>query len=94
MENDSLRAKRTRGVLAWLATRESASRRMRVLPIPGAPVTVTTMGVRSSTQRSNDATICASSASRPTKGTPPPPSFFPRSAAPTTALPSPRSCSS
>ena len=70
-ENDSLRAKSTRGALAWLAIRESASRRSRVLPIPGAPVTVTTIGVRSSTLRSNAATICASSASRPTKGAPP-----------------------
>ena len=39
--------------------------------MPGAPVTVTTIGVWSSTQRSNAATICASSASRPTNGAPP-----------------------
>ena len=34
---------RCAGRSAWLAMRESASRRSRVLPMPGAPVTVTTM---------------------------------------------------
>ena len=50
--------------------------------MPGAPVTVMTMGVRSSTQRSNAATICASSASRPTNGAPPTFSRRPRTGVP------------
>lgn len=58
----------TRGVALWLAIRERASRCSLVLPMPGAPVNVTTMGVLSSAHRSNALTICASSASRPTKG--------------------------
>ncbi len=33
--NDSLRASTMRGALAWLAMRERASRRSRVLPMPG-----------------------------------------------------------
>ncbi len=73
-----------RGAVAWLAMRESASRRSRVLPMPGVPVMVTMMGVLSSTHRSNAATICASSASRPTNGAPPTISRRPRTGVPTT----------
>jgi len=50
LENDSQRTRTMRGDAACDEIRDRASRRRRVLPMPGAPVTVATSGFRSSWQ--------------------------------------------
>ena len=79
-----------RGEALWEPMREMASRRSRVLPIPGAASTVTTMGLESSTARSKALITCASSASRPVNGAPLTISRLFCIASPTMAEPSPR----
>ena len=71
--------------------RAMTSRRRRLLPIPGGPVTLTRTGEPSLFERSKALITCASSASRPMNGAPPLRSpRMPRMASPTTAEPSSR----